>query len=196
MSSFPLDITSISIVLSIISLALAMAALLFLSINVPKKVHDSNEVDAFALVQEFRNRNFALEEKLVDLRVRLEILDLRVARLSGKSEAKVSASLGQVQPLSSSEVLDRKPSFSPVSREGPRSFPTVDPIRREILSAVKEANGSVTSRDVQLRIGRSREHVARTMNLLRKEGFLYRNQGARPFTYSITGEGESELRTT
>ncbi len=194
MSSFPLDITSISILLSILSLVVATVAVLFAIRNPLKKVKGDNEIDAFALVQEFRNRNQALEEKLVDLRVRLEILDLRLARIAGKGGTTELSPQNSVKLASSREALAQTPVLSPVLHGRARVVATLDPIRREILSAVKDASGSATSRDIQLRIGRSREHVARMMNLLQKQGLLHRNQEARPFSYSITKDGESELR--
>jgi predicted transcriptional regulator len=193
-SLFGIDISVISLLFSVISITLAVIVTVALSLlrkTIPKGENANSQIDAIALVQEFRKRNEAMEEKLVDLRVRVEILDLRVSRMIGREPLKQSPqSIGTEMPketkgraqLSSSTFLER-----PI---------TIDPIRREILSAVRDANGAATSRDIQAKIGKSREHVARTMNMLQKQGLLHRNQETRPFSYSITQEGENELSNT
>ena len=43
-----------------------------------------------------------------------------------------------------------------------------------------------SAREIQVRIGRSREHTARMMNALFKKGLVERNNEVRPFSYKIT----------
>jgi predicted transcriptional regulator len=188
MSSLTFDVMLISIVLSVISVILVVIFFLVIRETLPKEREDANELDAFALVREFRNRNQALEEKLVDLKVKMEILSLRVGKMSGKDGQKdVSPQvLATISPKESARSAPASFSY-----EKPRVG--VDPIHQEILAAVREAAGAATSREIQLKVGRSREHVARTLNVLQKQGLLYRNQNSRPFSYSITQEGEREL---
>jgi predicted transcriptional regulator len=196
MSLFPFDITSISLIISIVSFVIVFGLLVFVMRMkaAPREGSDDSNVDVLAIVQEFRERNQAFEERLVDLRVRLEILDLRVAKLTG-GDSKRTASQSYEIPVAREEPI-RRSSLSPISlsKRDMDVAAEVDPIRRQILSAVKEANGVATSADIQKKIGRSREHVARTMNQLQKQGLLSRNLDSRPFSYSITQEGENQLR--
>jgi predicted transcriptional regulator len=197
MSSFTLDITSVSLILSAAAIAIASLSLVIVAAKSSSGGGNANkEIDALAIVEEFKSRNQVLEEKLVDLRVRVEILDLRIAKLTGRTGPREIASEGYVMetPRETRGVMTR-PSFSSTISEARRpvsGFP-IDPIRREILGAVRDANGVATSGEIQVKVGRSREHVARTMNTLQKQGLLHRNQDARPYTYSITEEGEREL---
>jgi predicted transcriptional regulator len=196
--SFSSDITWISIGLSVISFAIAAVSLFIVGRFRSRKEEGDEQVDALALVQEFRRRNEALEGKLIDLRVQLEILGLRVARITGKEAVNESVSQAPLETAIRKGMTlpsQRSAQFPTKSYETPRNGGTIDPIRREILSAVMDANGTATSRAIQQKIGRSREHVARTMNTLQKQGLLHRNQEARPFSYSITREGENELRS-
>ena len=51
----------------------------------------------------------------------------------------------------------------------------------------------MTSRDIQITIGRTREHTSRMMKKLFEEGFVERNMRTKPFTYYITDKGKSKL---
>ena len=51
----------------------------------------------------------------------------------------------------------------------------------------------MTSRDIQITIGRTREHTSRMMKKLFEEGFVERNMKTKPFTYYITDKGKSKL---
>ncbi|HJU13480.1 MAG TPA: winged helix DNA-binding protein [Candidatus Nitrosotalea sp.] len=47
----------------------------------------------------------------------------------------------------------------------------------------------MTSRDIQVTIGRTREHTSRMMKKLFEEGFVERDMQTKPFTYKITEKG-------
>ena len=55
---------------------------------------------------------------------------------------------------------------------------------------------SMTSRDIQITIGRTREHTSRLMKRLSEEGFVKRHSGSRPYTYSITERGKERLKAS
>lgn len=49
---------------------------------------------------------------------------------------------------------------------------------------------SLTSRDIQKSINKTREHIARVMKKLYENGYVVRNTNTRPFNYSITKKGK------
>ena len=51
----------------------------------------------------------------------------------------------------------------------------------------------MTSRDIQITIGRTREHTSRMMKKLFEEGYVERNMKTKPFTYYITDKGKTKL---
>jgi predicted transcriptional regulator len=51
----------------------------------------------------------------------------------------------------------------------------------------------MTSRDIQVTIGRSREHTSRLMKRLYEGGFVERNTKKKPFTYRITERGKVKI---
>jgi chromosome segregation and condensation protein ScpB len=54
----------------------------------------------------------------------------------------------------------------------------------------------MTSRDIQITIGRTREHTSRMMKKLFEEGYVERNMKTKPFTYYITDKGKTKLGLT
>ena len=52
---------------------------------------------------------------------------------------------------------------------------------------------SRTSRDIQITLGKSREHISRTMKKMSDDGLVQRNTNAKPYSYSITQNGLSRL---
>lgn len=53
----------------------------------------------------------------------------------------------------------------------------------------------MTSRDIQVTIGRTREHTSRMMKKLYEEGLVERDMQTKPFTYKITEKGLVRLGT-
>ena len=51
----------------------------------------------------------------------------------------------------------------------------------------------MTSRDIQITIGRTREHTSRMMKKLFDDGLVERNMQTKPFTYYITDKGKTKL---
>ena len=51
----------------------------------------------------------------------------------------------------------------------------------------------MTSRDIQITIGRTREHTSRMMKKLFEEGLVERNMQTKPFTYYITDKGKAKI---
>ena len=50
----------------------------------------------------------------------------------------------------------------------------------------------MTSRDIQITLGRSREHTSRLMKKLFEDGYVTRNTNSKPYTYSITEKGKEK----
>lgn len=51
----------------------------------------------------------------------------------------------------------------------------------------------MTSRDIQITIGRTREHTSRLMKKLYEEGYVDRDMQTKPFTYHIIEKGKSKI---
>jgi CTP-dependent riboflavin kinase len=56
------------------------------------------------------------------------------------------------------------------------------------------AEGPKTSRQIEIVIGRTREHTARLMKKLFELGYVTRDTATKPYTYSITEVGRAVLQ--
>jgi predicted HTH transcriptional regulator len=54
-------------------------------------------------------------------------------------------------------------------------------------------NKTMTSRDIQITLKRSREHTSRLMKKLFDDGYVQRNIETKPYTYSITEKGKAKV---
>lgn len=194
---FSIDITIISLVLIVFTLVFVIVAFVILFRRQRVMSQNSDSVDVKVILGEFGQREKRLEQRLVEQRVKLEILELRLSksdrgvqiRQEPVNVEKMERDLGIVPP----KVIETLPSDFD-KRLGLRvATAKNDGIKLEMLRVVLEGQGRATARYVQDKIGRSREHTARTMNLLFREGLVIRNSEVRPFSYTITDAGRKEL---
>jgi CRP-like cAMP-binding protein len=231
---FALDITEISLSVSVAAIVIVIIFFGLVRRQLQQIVKTGpGDSDASALVSEFMSREKRLEERLVDEKVRLEILELRMQKQLGSAPTTFRSNAPNRN--NGTEVPDRGVKLSEYptaitrrdrdsivnnkarpdvlkSLDGPleenvdQKTVLVEPVSVEtnaggkkdrvvsqILEAVYERQGSVTAREIQMKLGRSREHTARMMNLLYKQGLVSRNVLSRPFTYSLTEAGQREL---
>lgn len=78
-------------------------------------------------------------------------------------------------------------SFKLVEHEDERQNSTIEYILRKL------EDNSLTTREVQRVIGRTREHTSRLMKKLFEEKLVHRDMSTKPFRYSITVEGRKLL---
>ena len=132
------------------------------------------------------------ERQLIDMKIRLDALDLEEMERLGKV-------LEKTEP-----VLEKKAEAAPKREVGePRKepekpspkprMPNMDfnGVAEHVLGLITAKE--MTSRDIQITIGRSREHTSRLMKRLFEEGLVERNTKLKPFTYRITEKGKSKL---
>ena len=204
---FSSNITLISLLLSVISIALVIIFAIVLSRKQNSAIQDESKIEVSAIVSEFGERQKRLEQRLIDEKVRLEILELRLVRPSethqepkrpievfsaGSRDLTVKESIPVVSVLD--QLTEHTGSERGIGTNLAKTGLRKDAVVLEILQAVLDAGNKATARDIQQKIGRSREHTARMMNSLYKEGLVSRDNSARPFTYSLTDLGSNELR--
>lgn len=191
----------VSVSLSVISIV--MVSMITLRKQVTSQYHVENDqtVDVSAVISEYSQRMRRLEENLVDQKVKLEILELRLERFS-ESQIRMSPNQKsrETEPMHFNEIsavpegLNR---FEVPSKLDQRtdSDKRLGDSEREALRLVFEGRGKTTAKDIQRKIGRTREHTARMMNGLFQEGLVERDITVRPFAYSITQRGRDLLNS-
>ena len=134
-----------------------------------------------AVVLEYTRRLCDYDKVIAELRTKLDVMEMRA------------------QPA---EVVSQYP-----SQPQPHVAPVSDPVTiTQHATIEREVNGTTdyilkllierprTSREVQLAIGRTREHTARLMKKLHDLGLVSRDITTKPFRYNITDAGQEMLK--
>ena len=132
------------------------------------------------------------ERQLIDMKIRLDALDLEEQEFQVPIPEKIEPVLEKkVEDLVEKEVKGVK--IEPVKPISKPRMPNMgfDGIAEHVLGLI--TNKEMTSRDIQITIGRSREHTSRLMKRLFEEGLVQRNNKTKPFTYQITEKGKAKL---
>ncbi|HYB04650.1 MAG TPA: hypothetical protein VED17_09320 [Nitrososphaerales archaeon] len=200
--SFGISVISVTIVISLYYSLDKRLKTLYHEEQVSPTTNDDS-VEVSAIVSEFTQRLRRLEEGLVDQKVKMEILELRASRTPREAVALSPVAYSRVnedvnsfdnpeRPLSERIGL-QSGMRTPPQRDRPEQDKKLGATEMEALRLVFEGRGKISAKEIQQRIGRTREHTARMMNSLYHDGMVERDVTARPFSYSITEKGRDLL---
>jgi len=138
------------------------------------------------------------ERQLIDMKIRLDALEIQGIDqnvedpnvelklfLEKLAKNEIQEKL-TTQEIIEPEVVIEKASSTPEVIEIGYSNPT-----NHVLHLI--TNKSMTSRDIQITLKKSREHTSRLMKKLFEDGLVQRNTETKPYTYSITEKGISKV---
>ena len=120
------------------------------------------------------------ENLLIDMKIRLDSLEMTPESQEVIQAQNPKQKESKVQMNSSLVIKEDKP------KEKIESIPFSN-ATDYVLRLITEK--PMTSRDIQITIGRTREHTSRTLKKLFEEGFVERDMSTKPFTYKITEKG-------
>ena len=133
------------------------------------------------------------ERQLIDMKIKLDAIEIE--NLDNSYHTPPQGFENNVEERSQEVPTPRpnvvKPAPKPV--ESRRRAPNMgfDDVVETVLGLITDK--SMTSRDIQVTLGRSREHISRTMKKLYVDGFVERNMQTKPFSYSITEKGRQRI---
>ena len=131
------------------------------------------------------------EKQLIDMKIRLDALDLE--DINTKLYDSIPKSNQVVEQLSSREASKGKRKVVEKNHSQEERLPNMcyQNVTGYVLRLITDK--SMTSRDIQITLGRSREHTSRLMKKLFEDGYVKRNSDSKPYTYSITEGGKEKL---
>ncbi len=133
------------------------------------------------------------ERQLIDMKIKLDAIEIE--NLDNSYHTPPPGFENNVEKRSQ-EVPTPHPNVvkqTPKPVESRRRAPNMgfDDVVETVLGLITDK--SMTSRDIQVTLGRSREHISRTMKKLYVDGFVERNMQTKPFSYSITEKGRQRI---
>ena len=126
------------------------------------------------------------EKELIDMKIRLDAMEL-----DGETFTKPDLPTKRVKSFDVPEV--EEPEFvapKPKAAARVRNMSFEDSVT---FVLEKITQGPMTSRDIEVTFGKSREHVSRLMKKLFEDGFVARDASARPYRYTITDKGRERI---
>ena len=180
------EIPDPEVILGIIAAFLVGLFVLFISYKIKSLLNRREKPDSSYL-----ERFDFYERQLIDMKIRLDSLDIddHGSKLPSSYELK---QFNEKLPEMEDEGLQIERRQTTHSRKARHidNHNTTDYVLGLITNKV------MTSRDIQNASHRSREHTARLMNKLFKDGFVERNTKTKPYSYSITDKGLAKLNQT
>ncbi len=137
------------------------------------------------------------ERQLIDMKIRLDALEIQgIEPKTDDSNLELKQLLGKLvnnkikenegEEVSKPKVMSEKPVSTP-------SVPSIDHTNPTDYVLHLITNKTMTSRDIQITLKRSREHTSRLMKKLFDDGYVQRNIETKPYTYSITEKGKAKV---
>ena len=131
------------------------------------------------------------ERQLIDLKIKLDAIDLENLTFSQETPQNIVKNEEKpVQVVQKQVEIVPEPTPNPPKVERAPNMSS-DNIVEAVLRLITDK--SRTSRDIQITLGKSREHISRTMKKMTDDGLVERNTNAKPYSYSITQMGLSKL---
>ena len=148
--------------------------------------------EQFRLVYDRTNKT---NEKLTDIQGLIKLLDENIISNNNNIKSQNSVispfqnyvSNPNIESSLPSHDIISQDSFKLVEHEDERQNSTIEYILRKL------EDKSLTTREVQRVIGRTREHTSRLMKKLFEEKLVHRDMSTKPFRYTITVEGRKLL---
>ena len=131
------------------------------------------------------------ERQLIDLKIKLDAIDLENLTFSQETPQNIIKNEEKPAQVVQKQVeIVPEPAPNPPKVERAPNMSS-DNIVEAVLRLITDK--SRTSRDIQITLGKSREHISRTMKKMTDDGLVERNTNAKPYSYSITQMGLSKL---
>ncbi len=127
------------------------------------------------------------DERMIDLMARVEVFESRSRRELGAQESKLTY-LRPVRDLQVEQApVVARPQVA-ATRQGEIGATDIEVLRLLL-------GGTMTSRQINQAIGKSREHTARLLKNLFERSLVERDSGKKPFLYRLTDAGRRYLGT-
>ncbi|HEX2014582.1 MAG TPA: helix-turn-helix domain-containing protein [Nitrososphaera sp.] len=151
--------------------------------------YQADEAVVDAIVLEYSRRLGEYDRVIADLRTKVDILEIRAEVPHQVTTSQLTSQAPQHHTSRVSDVVAVTQHPKPVVTERlENQNGTTDYILKML------AEKPLASREVQLAIGRTREHTARLMKKLNDSGLVERNEDTKPFKYKITESGRERLK--
>jgi predicted transcriptional regulator len=205
MFGFNLEYSLFDILISIMLFVISFVV--FLSFGYFRDMKERNKENykfKDMLIEGYFNKFDEYNNIISDLRAKIDLIELRIGQ-KGESIYDQNSKVAQ----SSSDIVNKESHKSASHTTSPVTKSVIITEKKDdvkygdfgshlntIDSILKMLEVPLTSREIQRRIKKSREHTSRLLKKLYSENVVMRDESTRPFKYKITNEGRKLLEQT
>jgi predicted transcriptional regulator len=148
------------------------------------------------LIEGYFHKFDEYNEIISDLRTKLDMMHMKVSPMNNNIRQDEIVEFSDVdsdksQDMSHSKIPVTNVINDVISHQGK------DELRLSTVDSIlKMLEVPLTSREIQRRVNKSREHTSRLLKKLYSENIVMRDGNSRPFKYKITNEGRKLLERT
>ena len=138
------------------------------------------------------------EKQFIDMKIRLDVLEIQ-----GVEENPTDPNLDLKQfmqklvennePEKQIEMI-KEPEIVLKKQTSISNIPNIEHVSPTDYVLHLITNKAMTSRDIQVTLKKSREHISRLMKKLFESGLVQRNIETKPYTYLITEKGKTKIK--
>jgi predicted transcriptional regulator len=133
-------------------------------------------------------------EIISDIRAKLDMMEMKVNSVDNSGRQNDNVDTGDMNSNKSQNISH---SLKPVTNDVIVTHSMEEESRLNTVDSIlKMLEVPLTSREIQRRINKSREHTSRLLKKLYSENIVMRDGSTRPFKYKITNEGRKLLERT
>lgn len=193
-----LQYTLSDILISITLFVLSFVAFFYFGFFRDSKVHEAeNHKFKDMLIEGYFHKFDEYNEIISDLRTKLDMMQMKINSVDNNIMQDEIAGIGD---MDSDKSQDTSHSMNPVTNDvivDQRKDQEKDELRLSTVDSILNMlEVPLTSREIQRRVNKSREHTSRLLKKLYSENIVMRDGSSRPFKYKITNEGRKLLERT
>ena len=183
------------ILISITLFVLSFVAFFYFGFFRDSKVREKeNHKFKDMLIEGYFHKFDDYNEIISDIRAKLDMMEMKVNSVDNSGRQNDNVDTGDMASNKSQNISH---SLIPVTNDVIVTHSMDEESRvNTVDSILKMLEVPLTSREIQRRINKSREHTSRLLKKLYSENIVMRDGSTRPFKYKITNEGRKLLERT
>lgn len=193
---FNLQYTLSDVMISITIFVLSFVAFFYFGFfRDSKKREEENHKFKDMLIEGYFHKFDEYNQIISDLRSKLDLVEIKINSVHNNKQNNIVDS-SDIDSNKSQDISHSKPVTNDVTIIQKKDDEKEEVRVNTVDSILEMLEVPLTSREIQRRINKSREHTSRLLKKLYSENIVMRDGSNRPFKYKITNEGRKLLERT
>lgn len=194
---FNLQYTLSDVMISITIFVLSFVAFFYFGFfRDSKKREEENHKFKDMLIEGYFHKFDEYNQIISDLRSKLDLVEIKINSVHNNNKQNNIVDSSDIDSNKSQDISHSKPVTNDVTIIQKKDDEKEEVRVNTVDSILEILEVPLTSREIQRRINKSREHTSRLLKKLYSENIVMRDGSNRPFKYKITNEGRKLLERT